>query len=706
MKIIIFNLIAGIVLSGAPLMVQANNERFLVAREDASQNAPVFALEDAKDIKDLPGRAKTLSSVKEGAAPKEAKAKIKLFKTENSSGKNEKQAGEVFAESFSEAVAASAIPDPVGTGVIWLKNNQNSQGGWGGGAEIVETAAVVSLLKRAEGATSSPEYQKAIDWFDSTYPENSDYLAEKAISLAGAGRDIDSLAGFLASQINEEDHGFGYQKGYQSDNISASKVLEALYSSNYQDSGDDSVYTLKAILFYLLSSQNSDGGWSKTRGEQSDIKITTLVLEAFKPYQTYVLAGTPQGDIVIQDKIDLGINYLKGCQNPDGGWQDIEGTAKAYDVLLNYEQYPDYNREALNYLISNQSPDGSFAEQNVYVTAKALKAIAKPDIAVADIQNISAAMPNKSNAVKIVIANLGYHKSEPINFRDEPRAFHLFVDGKETGIEYESEYPGKIILDANAQLNLDVILENLAFGPHAIDFSVDYDGVEFDKTNNQKSVELIFDDPGFIGPEPPSWVGASTGQSPNKIAIRWQHSADPAKTHYYLFLGSSPDNYTQYFDIGGAYNAVAFSGFPHDVPYYFSVVSVDANNVRGDYSMETSARAYNDPDNYLGTIPLSPRDDNQVLLYGVDFRFFGVGGVNSGDYNPIFITAYPGYYYVTATKTGCENAVQKIEIKPNETGELAEFILNIIDDGLISAPIQNFRRGPETGESFQNILAR
>ena len=666
-KIIISCLLIGIALPGGFPVAQVNNEQSLILQENISQNTLVLDLEDAKDVKDL-SVSEIDSSVIEGEVAKEITAKIESLRIEEKSSRETKSA---------------TILDPIGTGITWLKNNQNTNGSWGRveGNEIIDTSTVISLLNYVEKGVPSIEYQKAIDWFDSTYPENSDYLAEKVISLAGAGQDVSSLAEFLASQINERDGGFGYQKDYQSDVITTTKALRAIDITNYSDSGTDPVYTLKSLLIYLLQSQNSNGGWSKVRGGQSDIKTTVLVLEALKPYQTYTLGGISQGDMIIKVRTDLGINYLKNLQSSDGKWQDIERTAKVYNVLSSYNQYPNYNQEALDYLTSNQSTDGSFANQNIYITVEVLKAIAKTDIAVTDIKNISGTIPNEPTVAEITITNIGYNASYPINFKNEPHAFHLLVDGKEVPFTYNEESPGTIIFEPNSTVKLNVILLNLAFGSHNIEFLVDYDGVEFDKANNKKSVELMFDDPVFTGPEPPAWVGVSTDVAAGNIVARWLHSTDPAKTHYYLFLGASSGNYSQYFDFEGAYNLITISGFPNDIPYYFSVASVDANNIRGDYSMETSAKAYDSPDDYKGAASFSLKDNNQNLLYNINLNFFGVGNINSTSYNPISIITYPGHYYVTATNSGYREAVQEIEIKPNETTEQTNFVLNIIDIG-------------------------
>jgi len=673
---------------GLPVVGRAQgnqNSLLTVLVPDSSVKTLALDLQDGLDAQNLV-EAQPSAGGKQTTALLNIEAKVKSFYQ----GATKKSGFET------SGFALSAIADPIGTGVSWLKNNQNTQGSWGQNdrTAVVDTATVLSLFHYIAEPTSSLAYQKALDWFNLTYPENSGYLAEKTIALAEAGQDVVSLSEFLAGQINEQDLGFGYQRNYQSDIIITAKVLKAIAASNYIDPGSDSTYTLRSVLYYLLLSQNPDGGWPKTRGGQSDVKTTALVLQAFQPYQGLVLGGTPQGEIIIKTKIDLGLNYLKNVQSVSGNWQDIEGTARAYDIILNYSQYPNYNQAALDYLTSSQLADGSFGNQNSYLTANALKAIAKPDIAVTNIQNISATLPNQPTTAEITIANLGYFKSQPINFKAEPRAFHLIVDGQEIPLQYGADSPETILFSENSAMALDVILLNLAYGSHIVKFSVDYAGAEFDKINNQKSATLMFDNPVFTGPEPPFWAGAQTNTLPNKVTIIWKPSNNPATTHYYLFLGPSAGNYTQYFDIPSAYNMVTLSGFPDNTPYYFSVASVNAANARGDYSMETSARGYNIPNNYLGEIPFSAKDNNQALLYNVNFDLFGYGGLNSASYNPVFITIYPGNYYVTASKSQYTSDAKPVEVKPNISTSQVDFILPIIDNGSAPGAIQNLQAQP------------
>ncbi len=201
-KFIIFVVIIGICLPNFILQTEAENSQgaiSLTIQKSGLENALFLDFKDAKEIKDLP--KPKISFSQEG----EIKAEIKSFRIEDS-----------FDEKFKEIEGISiksVIEDPVVTGINWLKNNQNPEGNWSEDerTEIIDTSAVVSALKYTE-ETPSSEYQKAIDWFNLTYPENSDYLAEKAISLSEAGQDVSSLTEFLASQMNEQDGGFGYQK--------------------------------------------------------------------------------------------------------------------------------------------------------------------------------------------------------------------------------------------------------------------------------------------------------------------------------------------------------------------------------------------------------------------------------------------------------------------------------------------------------------
>ncbi|MBU1038917.1 DUF4430 domain-containing protein [Patescibacteria group bacterium] len=75
---------------------------------------------------------------------------------------------------------------------------------------------------------------------------------------------------------------------------------------------DTSVSGAKA---YLLSNQNSDGGWSYAKAGESDTNDTAAVVMSLK------YAGLSASDSALQS----AINYLKQAQNNDGGWPYAPG---------------------------------------------------------------------------------------------------------------------------------------------------------------------------------------------------------------------------------------------------------------------------------------------------------------------------------------------------------------------------------------------
>ncbi|MDD2731575.1 MAG: prenyltransferase/squalene oxidase repeat-containing protein [Candidatus Pacebacteria bacterium] len=630
---------------------------------------------DIKDIKDLPSGLEIVPYPFNKEQKDNIKVKIKSVKTDS---KLDKEAGLEDSPEF--RILNTGPSDPVYTGTNWLKRSQDVSGSWNKGAktETIDTLSVLTYLKKIEGEGSSTEYVKGIDWLNLTYPENNDYLAEKTTILSQAGQDTSFLSSFLASQINESDNGFGFKKDYHSDIITTSKVLKMISSTNYVDPGNDPIYTLKSVLIYILTSQNPDGGWPKIRGGLSDIKTTALVLDALKPYKNYSVSGISGGDIIIKTKIDLGINYLKNTQSPDGTWFDLETTSIAYDVLIDYNQPPAYNQETLNYILSNQTIDGYFINQDIYLTAKALQSLAKPDISVSEIANISQLNPNEPATIRVVFSNIGYYNSEPINFNTEPHHLHLIIDSKEVALEYGEYLPEQIILSHDSEIELEIEILNMSYGSHRIEFVVDYSGVEFEKDNNQKSVELFFDNQDFNGPEPPTFLGSQTHQNPNSIMVYWNYSKNPSVKYYRLFVGTSSGIYSGYYDLVSPSNTIVISNFSPDTTYYFSVAALYEDGQRGDYSMETYAKAYNNPDEYKGTINFSPKDNNGELLYDVSLLFFVGDDLNTGNSNPVSITRYPGHYWLNAYKSMYSDVSQKIEFKADQIFD-KDLILKIVD---------------------------
>lgn len=119
---------------------------------------------------------------------------------------------------------------------------------------------------------------------------------------------------------------------------------------------------------FLLSHQNSDGGWSFTVGGNSDSNTTASVIMAL------AAAGTPSSDTHIQN----ALTYLKTAQNTDGGFtydpKSQSGTASdssstawvlwALDALnISAASWSDSGHSPLDYLSANQTLAGYFEFQ-------------------------------------------------------------------------------------------------------------------------------------------------------------------------------------------------------------------------------------------------------------------------------------------------------------------------------------------------------
>jgi|SRR3989344_1048966 len=267
------------------------------------------------------------------------------------------------AFSFAE-ISHDRVGESTAKATVWINNHQNKDGSWGEGEfSIIDTATVLEVLHYS-GDKSSQEYQKAIDWFDLTYPENSDYLARKVISLAEAGQDVGSLSEFLASQINERDGGFGYQRDYQSEIAITAKVLKAINSSNYTDAGSDPTYTQKSVLDYLLSSQNQDGGWGFMYWDKkSSILPTLIVLDALWP--NYYKMDEESKKVV-----DEALNWVKNKQISIGNFENLTYTGLAYKVLKLYNVEFNYYEQGIEYLLNSQNSDGNFGD--IYTAASVI----------------------------------------------------------------------------------------------------------------------------------------------------------------------------------------------------------------------------------------------------------------------------------------------------------------------------------------------
>ena len=155
---------------------------------------------------------------------------------------------------------------------------------------------------------------------------------------------------------------------------------------------------VRSAASWLLRQQNTDGGWGfGRRGGASDVDDTGAVLQA--------LAAAGRGG----RPVDRAVKYLRGSQNPDGGFgqmrarsSNAQSTAWAVQGLVAARRDPEKvdrgGRNPVEYLISLQNSDGSIRysrtsrQTPVWVTAQALTALAKKAFPLAPVARRSAAV--------------------------------------------------------------------------------------------------------------------------------------------------------------------------------------------------------------------------------------------------------------------------------------------------------------------------
>ena len=583
--------------------------------------------------------------------------------------------------------------DIIELGIQYIQSCQSDEGNWSGSenTSFIDTVSVARLYKSISWDQNDPSYTSAIEWLESVFPSNTEYTAEKILALSTNNQQITLMMSNIFAQIHlKPEKGFGYNTKYWGNPITTAKILESIHQTNYTDPGNDPVYSLKASLLYLINSQNNDGGWGETVDTNSTIIASCIVIDALSPYSTLFLSGLSGGDINIQTRINMGIQYLINNQNSNGTWDNnLLKTAMAIHTILNNEQYSEYHQEALNYLIGQQNIDGSFGDKSIYKMSKCLMALAKPDIRVISIKNVSELIPNEPTVIEVTIRNNGHLSSMPLNFAATPHSFILIVDGKEIIPDF-SAYGSTVTFAPNSTMILQVILEHLPFGSHTIGFKVEYQGIELNKQDNSVEQTLVFDDPGFSGPEPPQWFGASSGEIPGSILIRW-HTVSIDTNQFAIYASTQSGSYDSQSPIALAEKNIIGKSFtftaPMNIRIYFTIAAIDENGFRGDYSKESWAIAYDDPNSMRGSISGKILDNNQRPVPEAEIDFYTYGSIYSslsGYYNATF---YPGFYFVTASKNSYNSFSKEVQIVGQENVPENNFTLDIINDGTIPGSI-------------------
>ena len=277
----------------------------------------------------------------------------------------------VFVLSTLSQVTYSQSPE-ITNGLTYLQSTQNTDGSWGGtttslNGEFPTTAVVVQALKQLE-STPSTNQLNGIQFLKDQSIEVTPFLAARILALAETREDITSDVNALLAIQNDFDGGWGTAEGFGSSVLDSALTLQAFSAAGLTD-----ISVLIPALGYLNRAKVSLEGWGLLAREKSRVFFTAHALLAFNGYRSQFNVSAIQ---------QSGINWMRGCQNADGGYGHPASTAfeTALALLSIFDSgmpLTAAETEAIQFLIDQQQPNGSWVD-DAYSTALALLALAFP----------------------------------------------------------------------------------------------------------------------------------------------------------------------------------------------------------------------------------------------------------------------------------------------------------------------------------------
>lgn len=313
------------------------------------------------------------------------------------------------------AIAQAQLPQ-IQSGLNYLTSSPKPDGTWATSTTQVETtAATASALESLKilNQTTGSSYTNASAWLQSQSPNTVDFLSQRIRALKLTDSSIDALIPLL----NQLKHAWGGDDGYVTNNIDTARALHALKAANYSDQS-----LIFSAINYLLTIQNSDGGWGFRLADDSNVEDSALVLSALSQYKTTYL---------MDQQISAAATYLLSKQNNQnnnqyGGFgsngSTVYETALAFIALIESGQTQGLPlQNAINYLTTTQLPNGSWND-DPYSTALALRALSyvKPDLAIStsDIA-VTPSVPTVGESITITatFSNIGLEAATNVTVR-------------------------------------------------------------------------------------------------------------------------------------------------------------------------------------------------------------------------------------------------------------------------------------------------
>lgn len=236
---------------------------------------------------------------------------------------------------------------------IYLESVQNFDGSWGADSSTVyfETTEAVRTL-RVLGGTGFA-YQRGVNFIANYEIGGVEDHARRIGVIEPAGKDTADDEDMLLSTQNS-DGGWGFDQYYESNVYHTALALAALDTAGITDSG-----VISPAVSFITSQQKADGSFGLSADHDS-IYLTALVALTLSHY-----SGTSYA-------VNSAVNWLLTKQNSDGGFGEgdstIFETAYVNMVLFAVDPTLQAGQDAVDYLIDSQEPNGSFGD-DAYQTA-------------------------------------------------------------------------------------------------------------------------------------------------------------------------------------------------------------------------------------------------------------------------------------------------------------------------------------------------
>ena len=250
----------------------------------------------------------------------------------------------------------------------YIVQHQNRDGGWplipGGDSNVESTAFAIWALIEAGWGTGSQVIRTGVVYLrntqseDGSWNDNTAHTIFALIALTEAETDPDARFKGLRwlRKVQNPNGSWGRSERSPSNALYTAAVLAGFsklgikFERDFEDGNDDIPWLSKGTV-WLSGYINYDGGWALQRGMQSDVFLTTWVMQGLEP----VYDINPQ------------VAWLKQLQNKDGGFgryknspSDPEITAIAIMALAAGNDPFNTRRVAISYLTNARQEDGSF----------------------------------------------------------------------------------------------------------------------------------------------------------------------------------------------------------------------------------------------------------------------------------------------------------------------------------------------------------